>query len=408
MKKIMMIGSALLVLSSSVFATEARLLALGMKETDNEGMYYVQDGRNIFLNSAHVYNYADQLVTEYGGTGSVFATGTTASTDSTTKSKAQGGVFKKYGGMVYGVYYGNESNTSSLLRILATSDTNGNTRLLQTTDNQIDLFVAGDAGLKWGANLLYASGKDEGTLKSKDSAISTRFGLIGSNWDAHANISAQSKSEMASTAGTQAFKGKLGLHLGGSYAVGAGRAFGYYKRFTWDQENTGATTIKGNFSSYYAGYGSEMTVNTTDKLIASVAVKKTDINVKYAVASTVHTVVIPVTLGYEARANDWLTLRGSVVQNLYGKKDNGNLTSVSLNATAQQAVAGTYGTTGKGTIPNSTEVNAGATLTFGQISIDGLLAISGAARNATNSTATNNGTLTGDNLLSKVGLTYKF
>ena len=53
-------------------------------------------------------------------------------------------------------------------------------------------------------------------------------------------------------------------------------------------------------------------------------------------------------------------------------------------------------------------MNAGATLTFGQISIDGLLAISGAARNATNSTATNNGTLTGDNLLSKVGLTYKF
>ena len=403
-----MIGSALLVLSSSVFATEARLLALGMKETDNEGMYYVQDGRNIFLNSAYVNNYADQLVTEYGGAGNVFATGTTASTNSSTKAKAQGGVFKKYGGMVYGAYFGNESNTSSLLRILGTSDTFTNTRLLQTTDNQLDLFVAGDAGLKWGANVLYANGKDEGTLKSKDSAITTRLGLIGSNWDAHANISLGSKSEMASTAGTQAFKGKLGIHVGGSYAVGPGKAFGYVKTYSWDQENTGVTTVKGSFTSYYLGYGNESTVNTSDKLIASLAFRKTDINVKYASASTVHTVAVPVTLGYEARANDWLTVRGSVVQNLYGKKDNGNLTSASLNATAQGAVASTYGSNGKSTIANSTEVNAGATLTFGQISIDGLLAISGASRTAANSTATNNGVLAGDNLLSKVGLTYKF
>jgi len=407
MKKIMMIGSALLVLSSSVFATEARLLALGMKETDNEGMYYIQDGRNIFLNSAYVNNYADQLVTEYGGAGRVLNGLATATTDAVYNAKAQGGFFKKYGEMVYGFYYGNESNTSSLLRVLGTADTTGN-KMLQTADNQIDLFIAGDAGLKWGANLLYSNGKDEGTLQSKDTAVTTRLGLIGSNWDAHANVSLASKSEMVSATGTQAFKGKLGLHVGGSYEAGAGRAFGYIKNYSWEQENTGSTTIKGSFTSYYLGYGSDMTVNTSDKIIASVALRKTDINVKFASASTVHLFAIPLTLGYEAKANDWLTLRGSIVQNLYGKKDNGNLTSTSLNPTARVVVAATYGTSGKGTIANSTEVNAGATIALGQVSIDGVVGISGAARNAPNSSVANNGVLTGDNLLSKVGLTYKF
>jgi hypothetical protein len=263
MKKIMMIGSALLVLSSSVFATEARLLALGMKETDNEGMYHVQDGRNIFLNSAYVNNYADQLVTEYGGIGRPFAA--TATTEAVNKGKAQGGVFKKYGGLVYGLYFGNESNTSSLLRILGTSDESAG-KMLQTADNQIDLFVGGEAGVKWGANLLYANGKKE-SISSKDNAISTRFGLIGSNWDAHANISLSSKAETASTTGIQEFKGKLGVQVGGSYVLGVGRAYGYVKNYSWEQSNTGSATVKGAFTAYNFGYGSEMTVNSTDKLM---------------------------------------------------------------------------------------------------------------------------------------------
>lgn len=48
-------GSALFALAStSVFASQARLLALGMNETDNEGMYYISDARNIFLNPAYI------------------------------------------------------------------------------------------------------------------------------------------------------------------------------------------------------------------------------------------------------------------------------------------------------------------------------------------------------------------
>lgn len=410
MKNLMMIGSALLVLSSSAFATEARLLALGMKETDNDGMYYVQDSRNIFLNSAYVNNYADQLVMEYGGAGRQLNVGQTASLDAVNNPKAQGGVFKKYGSLVYGLYFGNESNTSSLIRIAATTDTSSN-RMLQTTDNQVDLFVAGEAAVKWGANLLFASGKDE-TKKSKDSAISTRFGAIGSNWDAHLNVSLRSKSEAESTTGIQESKGKLGVHVGGSYNLPNGKVFGYVKTYGWDQVNTGASTYKGDFTSYYLGWGNEMAVNNGDKLFASLAARKVDINVKYANKAEVRNLLIPLTLGYEAKANDWLTIRGSVIQNLYGMRDNKNITggTSGLNTTAQSLVSGIYGGNGKTTIANSTEVNAGATLVFGNVSFDGLIGTTAAARNGdiATTTGTNKGVLALDNLQSKVAMTYKF
>jgi hypothetical protein len=371
-----------------------------MKETDNDGMYYIQDSRNMFLNSANINNYADQLVTEYGSTGTALGARTTVDAD--TAPKAQGGVFKKYGSTVYGVYYGNESNTSSLLRVAASTNAGA---LLQTTDNQIDLFVGGEAGVKWGANLLYASGKDE-SVPSKDQAIATRFGVIGSGWDAHLNVSLSSKSERTDATVLQEFKGKLGVHTGGSYNIGEGKVFGYVKTYGWDQRKTDATTISGDFTSYYLGYGRDMTVNGSDKLFASVAAKKTDINIEYATKAEVRNLVVPLTLGYEAKATEWLTLRGSVVQNLYGQRDNQGLTAGvnGPNAIAAAVVAATYGANGKATIANSTEVNAGATLNFGQLSIDGLVGTTG----TTGTAGSRKGVLSASNLLTRAGLTYKF
>lgn len=414
MKKLMMIGSALLVLSStSAYATQARLLALGMKETDNDGMYYIQDSRNIFLNVAYVNDYADQIVTEYGAIGASIAGSARTTLDKSNTPKAQGGVFKKFGSMVYGVYLGNESNTSSLLRI---AGSNSAARLLQTADNQVDLFVAGDAGLKWGANLLYGAGKDEtATIESKDSALATRFGLIGSNWDAHANISLGSKSERKDAASADSeFKGKVGVHVGGSYNIADGKVFGYVKTYGWDQKLASATMVKGDFTSYYLGYGQDMTVNGSDKIFASLGARKTDVNIKFSTKAEVRHLVIPLTLGYEAKATEWLTLRGSVIQNLYGKRDNKFVTDNAglngLNAAAAGVVTNVYGATGKSTIANSTEVNAGASLNFGQLTIDGLIGLtdSTGAVDDPGTTVGKKGVLSASNLETKVAATFKF
>lgn len=452
MKKLLLIGTAAMLVSSSVFATQARLLALGMDETDNEGMYYIEDARNIFLNPAYVNLYPNQVIAEWGNAG--FNAKFTGSADgSATISrvnapKAQGGAFRKVGDLVFGVYMGNESNTSSLLRIAGTSAVsaiNGlgtgatASRMLQTADNQIDVFVGGDAGLKWGANATWGSGKDD-TRKAKQSAGAVRGGVIGSNWDAHLNVSVNNKAEATDTVSTtaagttvavpatsvaQEFEGKLGVQLGGSYVYsGNNRVFGYAKHYGWEQkDNFGgyprtttagagslpiggqAGTVKGDFTSYYLGWGSHFDVNTTDRIFTSVAAKKTDINLKFANKAEIRHLVIPVVVGYEAVATEWLTLRGSIVQNLWGQADNKNLQSA--NIIARNLISALYEGNGKRIPANSTEVNAGATLTFGQLSVDGLIGLTNGARNGAVEEK-NTGVLALDNLASSVAMTYKF
>ena len=412
MKNIFMVGSALLFLSTSAFATESRLIALGMNETDNEGMYYIQDGRNIFLNSANVNFYSDRFVTEYGASGLTVGANQTA--DQNHAPKAQGGVFKKYGGLNYGVYFGNESNTSSLLRLAATQKT-GTASPIPTADNQFDLFVAGDAGLKWGANVTYANSKNE-TSDWKESGLATRFGVIGSGWDAHLNLSLASKSESVFVAAParQKFDGKIGFQIGGSYLLSDTRLFGYVKHYGWDQIATGASTVKGDFTSYYIGAGREFAVNSDGKVFVGLTAKKTDINLKHANKGEVRHLIIPINIGYEAVATEWLTIRGSIVQNLYGKRDNKRISVAAsdLTTTASTLIGAIYGGSGKATVANSTEVNAGATLTFGQLSLDGLLGLTSPSRVGSTGGATaankNQGLLTFDNLVTRAALTYKF
>jgi hypothetical protein len=457
MKNLLMIGSALLVLSSSAFASQARLLALGMNETDNEGMYYISDSRNIFLNPAYINLYSNQAEFDWGNAGAhaVIIPGTTSSATvgTNTNPKAQGGAFKKYGDFVYGLYVGNESNTSSLLRIAGTSSASSvnatgafpavASKMLQTADNQIDAFFGGDNGMKWAVNALYSGGKDE-TRNSKDSAAAIRGGLIGSNWDAHLNLSVNSKSEATETVNplntgaasvNQKFDGKLGFHVGGSYVLnGSSRIFGYVKHYGWEQTDsynnyaalnaaasasTGGQitsvggqngTVKGDFTSYFLGWGRDFDVNNGGKLFTSLTAKKTDINLNFSSKAEVRHLIIPVTFGYEAKATDWLTLRGSVVQNLWGTRDNKNVTTgTQLNPVAKGLISRIYGGSGKATVANSTSVNAGATLAFGQLSIDGLMGVTNTAGGTTTNTAgTNTGLLSVSNLETSVGVTYKF
>jgi len=291
--------------------------------------------------------------------------------------------------------------------------------MLNSTDNQFDLFYGGEASaLKWGANLTYGAGKDD-ARKAKDTALALRSGLIGSNWDAHLNVSLASKAESQESVTTtatqvvkQEFKGKMGFSLGGSYVYsGNSRIFANVKHFAWEQMDdfnsytVGGTlggtviggqkgTVKGDFTSINLGWGNHYEVNKTDKIFVSVNVKNTKVNAKFATAAKVSTTVLPITVAYEAVAYDWLTFRGSVVQNIWGTRDNQNYNSI--NAIARGLVVSTFGSQGKGSVAASTEVNAGATMTFGKLNIDGLVG------------AKSTGSLQTDSLLTRAAVTYNF
>ena len=90
----------------------------------------------------------------------------------------------------------------------------------------------------------------------------------------------------------------------------------------------------------------------------------------------------PLTLGFEADATSWLVLRGSVSQN------------VLINKTETKGVS-------KGTQANQTSVNAGATLNFGKLKVDGSIGNAAGTGNQT-------GVLKTDDLLTRVGVHYWF
>lgn len=426
MKKLLAGAMLLGLASQAAYATQARLIALGLDELDNEGSHYIQDSRNIFLNAANVNNYGDMVILELGQNGYDPATttaalpGTTngqAWVDQDTSPKAQGGFLKRVGKYVIGAYLGNESNTSAFLRVASTSNAAAlNRQMLTSADNQLDLFVGSELsnGIKWGANLVYLNNENE-NIKQEEKAGSVRLGLIGQKWDVYLNASFMNTAESEVTIAVPAaqtakheFDGKLGIHVGGGHELGKGRVYGYFKTFSWDQKDgfdytgfpvgtvqAGKTgTNDGKFDTYMVGYGVSESVNTNGRLFTDVHVKKTDIELKLANTVEVNTLIIPVTLGYEHDATSWLTLRGSIVQNIWGTKDNKNFSSA--NAIAGGLIGQLYNGEGKGSIQNTTRVQSGATLTFGNLNVDGLIGTSTA------------GNLSTDDFFSRAAITYKF
>ena len=458
MKKIIAISSLAALMGMSANATISRTRALGNMETDLEGNYWFDDSRDIFLNPAMMHKYADSVILEWGGNGQDLTANSDSEVSLNTDGdpKAQGGFLKKSGNYVYGVYLGNESNTSAQLRALASSQaaiaqglaagTNGG-ELLQSADNQIDLFFGWGSDLKYGVSFLYTK-DDRSTQNEEDEAMAIRFGVDADKWDAHLNLSLKSQSKetvsLSNLTGVttstieQEFDGKLGLQVGGSYELNNGsRLWAFYKTFKWDQNdgfdysnatnqtvldtvdtnvNTAAGktvlsgsknrgkqgTTEGDFTTIQLGWG-QVIESGKGKLFTSVYLEQLTIEVKGAQTAEVENLTLPVTIGYEAKATEWLTLRGSVVHNIYGQRDNKNYTA--LNTVGNSLAVAGYGAEGEGSLENSTNVNAGATLTFGKLNIDGFIGTTAFSRTGS---AGEQGVLSTDNLMTRVAMTYNF
>lgn len=445
--------AAVLFLATNANATISRLKALGMDETDNEGSYYIQDDRNIFLNVANVNDYADTVILEWGGNGQNFGSAS-LQTDENNAPKAKGGFLKKHGNYTYGVYLGNESNTAALLRGVATgayaadnvaptaygSGAAGGNTMLNGADNQLDLFFGGKASaFDWGVNLVYTSDRDQAT-HSSDVAHAIRLGAKSDKWDAFANISTGSKSKRtdnitaAGGAAFHQFDGQLGLHLGGGYQVAdTCRVYGFVKKFDWEQTDSAGTTAglanfsnlgqgtifdgatrtgrgeagtkEGGFTTYAIGYGHQEKAGK-GTFFGNVEYRVKEIELKFTQKVEASNKMLPVTVGYEYDATSWLTLRGSVSQKIYGVRENKNYSK--LNIIGNSAAISQFGadTAGKKVdMANTTDVAAGATLNFGSIKVDGFVGTAGTNGTATTTDA---GTLSLDRLLTRVGMTYNF
>lgn len=403
MKKNVLLVAGLCVLSTSAFASKARVEALGQDGV--KGSLYINDTRSIFRNAAHVNTYKNYVVTEWG---------TAKETDSETAPRAEGGVFREMGTFAYGLYLGN--NQGSALQANRNKDTDSTVATDNYSflgqDNGLDLFFGGDMGLQWGARLHYAKSKNEKTNlaytgttpttfgSAKNSALGISLGVIQGDIEAYFNTDLSDKStgtfKNASTStapvlSSDEWKLKPSFNVGGSYKMNGFTFFGDYSNYKVEANIAGAkSTIKGNTVTVGAGRIHDVNptarVFTNASVVLSKAEEVTGANTEKETAES-----LPVVVGFETDATSWLTLRASITQNVI-------LGSTKTEETGTATV--------KASSANSTDIAGGATLVFGKLKVDGVIGTTGAARNSTSKAE--EGVLATDNLMTRVGVTYNF
>jgi hypothetical protein len=389
MKRQLTVALGLAVLATPAFATKARLQALG---EDNYGSQYINDNRNIWLNAAQINNHKDLVTFEWGDNSNT--------ADSAATPRSEGGVYKTMGNMVYGVHLGGVSTTANALRAAAGLD-NGN------EENNIDLFVGGDAGMKWGANIGYARTKNDNSATAfpdeNGESLRTRLGVIMGDTQAYANINLVNNAQSAAAAGgTKAeFEGNVGFQVGAIHAWEGNSVFVDYRNFK-GESNVDGTKNDLSFNRLEAGIGRVTRLNDKANLFtkASWTMTKAENDLFNGVGfgagncgtgnaalgcEEYDAMNIPVVIGLETEATSWLTLRASIAQTIWGSEEDAD---------------------DERGFRQTTVVNAGATLKFGELSVDGVIGNSIDGSAATDNT--NSGELRTDNLMTRVGMTYRF
>ena len=367
MKKQLAITLGLAVISGSAFASKARLEALG---EDSNGSQYLLDNRNIFLNPAHA-NYFKDLVTYETGS-------TTNNGDSVATPNAEGGFLRASGNMVYGVAFGNENKTLQNLKA-----NSGSTALYD--ENVWDFFVAGDAGVQWGANLQYSDFQNKQvTNEVKTSVLRGSFGAIFGDTEASLKMSLQDTAEEKNVAD---FKVKSNYDLSVSHSINGGTVFLRYMAYNAEEKTGHTETWKSSTTTL--GYGKVEKLNDSTNLNFKVDYSMTDSkNVNFAANSDSKSNDLAATMGLESNVKEWLALRASISQTIFGEEEN--------DAGKKKSIA------------DSTRVAAGASLIFGDFQVDGMIGNVNNAGTPGSSTAQGNGTLRTDTLLSRVSATYRF
>ncbi len=389
--KLQMIPIILLfVLTHNTFATRSRVESLG--QFSERGSDYISDSRNIFKNAAHVGSFGNYLVTEWG---------TPNVLDSSTDPRAEGGFFRLSGPFAYGVYLGDNGD-----------ETKSN---FQNQNNGVDLFLGGDMGTKWGMRAHISSSSNQtGAFEKKNQALGVGLGIIQGDLESFININLSDKSKGASTVNDQ-WNNKLGIHAGASLKIQNWVLFSSFENSKTEVTRSGvamtdvsldmasegyvnydfgtSSMISRKFYEINVGGGHTHEVSPTARVFTDVRLQTTSRKVS-GVSSldtdvkTVSTYVMPVNVSFETDATSWMTLRGSVGQNIL-------INRVKIDGKKNNTRSSTY-------------VAAGATLLFQKLSIDGLIGTSSASRSGSIGTNTNDGVLSTDNLLTRVGLTYNF
>lgn len=394
MKRNLALALGLVVMSGSAFATKARLQALG---EDVYGSKYISDNRNIFINAAYINLYKDMVTYEYGDTTSA-RDQRFGSNNESTGQRAEGGFTKSWGNMVWGLHYGEKSDTANTLRQAPLALCAGGTfqaanaalcTAVGATDiaskvneqNALSLMIGGDAGLQWGAKLKVSTFEDEtytvGNVKSQ--SAQANFGIISGDLEAFANISLANSLEIGDVYNVE---GKSGYQIGATYNLNGTTVFAEYRAISAEEKDSAVLSEDWSLSKIIVGAGRIQKLNEIANANYKVEyVRDTTENTAYVANDEAVSSKVDVTFGTEVMAKEWLVLRGAITQNLWSKAEDNT-----IGTTAQRE-------NGEFSIANSTQVRAGASLIFGDLSVDTYVGVAGDDSNGK---------------FSRVSTTYKF
>jgi hypothetical protein len=360
MKRQLAIALGLAVVSGSALASKARLEALGQ---DANGSMVIDDHRSIFLNAAHLNHHKDFATFEFGSP--------TQNEDARTTPRSEGGVFMSSGNMVYGLYFGEESNsTNNRASLGGTGGIPAST--MQAEGNNTTIFFAGDAGVQWGASLLFGS-YDDGA-DSKASQTRARFGVVSGNIDAFLNMGLSNTAED----GTWEWEGKSALDLGVTYNQGD---VNYMLRYQANEVDATISSTTTTTKTGYTAIGASKEYKLNDKAMMWASAWYAMSSSEVGDADETKDTALPVTLALETSATDWLKLRASVSQRvLINEEDDG---------------------TDKSTKADTTTTAFGASFNYGDLTIDAMVG-------GTNEDTSTTGEFGSDDMLHRVSMTYNF
>lgn len=185
------------------------------------------------------------------------------------------------------------------------------------------------------------------------------------------------------------------MQVGVGYNLGDLRVYADYSKEDAEFTANGASKNETNQTVITAGVAKTHEVSSSSRVFYNASYTTSKSEDKYGATPANNSEDkysrLTLNVGMEAEANSWLTLRGSV--------------SGPFVLNSNESKVGT--TTTKDNSSALVDVNAGATLSFGKLKVDGSIGTTGGDRNAA-SFGTEAGVLTLDNVMSRVAVHYWF
>jgi hypothetical protein len=306
-----------MIMGSQAHATRARLKAL---QQDPNGSYYITDTRNIFLNPAQIAGLKDHANFEWGQSE---RTGT-----EDRSADAEGGFVMTAGPGKLGAQLGRVTRFNRTIRFLndAMPDI-GNAVVggkFVEGQNSIDIMYGGGDALRWGTGLaLTRSTMAQAAGRESDTqALEFRGGVNSDLFEAFGSllIGAQTETDLGTTKGE--LEENFGIAGGGGFQLGADKRL--YGNFTWDAFNASrrddTVEYDGQTTEIGLGFANWRNLENNARFFYAIELRylriKADDGKPTKIDELYSRVTLPINIGVEADARDWLRMRASVRQNI--------------------------------------------------------------------------------------------